>query len=76
MSRDSKSMDAWGFWQRSRKALDDLNDVMQVCATNIAQDDPPIELPPHTVKHTRRAVAKFEENFALMVREQKRKVGR
>lgn len=48
---------------------------MQVLATNIAQAEP-LDLPPHIVKEAKRAVAKFEENFSLMVREQKRKVGR
>lgn len=71
-----KVPDAWEFWRKSRKALDDLNDTMQIFATNIAQTDPPLELPPHTIKHAKEALAKFRENFALMVREQKRKAAR
>lgn len=70
-----KPIDAWPFWQKSRAALDELNDTMQVFATYIANDSA-IELPPHTVKHGKRALAKFQENFNLMVREQKRKGAR
>ncbi len=70
-----KPRDSWAFWQKSQKALNELNDVMQVFATNIAQDQS-LDLPPHIVKEAKRALAKFEENFNLMVREQRRKVGR
>jgi hypothetical protein len=70
-----KPQDAWEFWQKSREALDALDDVMQVFAINIAQIEP-LDLPPHIVKEAKRAVAKFQENFSLMVREQKRKAAR
>lgn len=68
-------LDAWGFWQKSREALDELQDVMQILAANVSSDIP-LELPHHTVKRCKRALAKFQENFALLVREQKRKAGR
>jgi hypothetical protein len=71
-----KPIDTWEFWRESRKALDDINDVMQIFATHIAQANPPLELPPHIVKNGKRALAKFQECFSLMVREQKRKAGR
>jgi hypothetical protein len=67
--------DPCAFWQQSKQALDELNDVMQVFATHIAQEDA-IELPPHIVRQAKRAQAHFAENFTLMVREQKRKAGR
>lgn len=70
-----KPQDAWEFWQKSRQALDELNDVMQIFAANVAQEVP-LELPAHTVKRAKRSLAKFQENFSLMVREQKRKAGR
>jgi hypothetical protein len=70
-----KPLDTWQFWQKSREALDALNDTIQIFATNLAQAEP-LELPVHTVKEAKRALAKFQENFTLMVREQKRKAGR
>jgi len=67
---------AWGFWQKSREALDALNDAMQCMATAVAQDDPALQVPHHVVKDVRRNVNRFSENFSLLVREQKRKSGR
>jgi hypothetical protein len=71
----AKPNDAWEFWQKSKTALDELNELLQVFATAIAQDDPSLQLPPHTVKQVKRALARFQENFILLVREQKRKAG-
>jgi hypothetical protein len=70
-----KPIDTWAFWQKSREALDELNDTMQILATNL-NHDAALELPHHTVKHAKRALATFQENFSLIVREQKRKAGR
>jgi hypothetical protein len=67
--------DPWAFWQESKTALDELADALEIFSTHIAQNNS-IELPPHTVKHAKRALAAFQENFTLMVREQKRKAGR
>jgi hypothetical protein len=67
--------DPWAFWQESKTALDELTDVMQVLSTHIAQNNA-IELPPHTVRQAKRALASFQESFVLLVREQKRKAGR
>jgi sugar-specific transcriptional regulator TrmB len=63
-----KPIDVREFWQRSREALDELNDVMQIFATNLAQLER-LELPPHTVKDGKRALAKFRQNFSRMIRE-------
>lgn len=74
-----KTMDIWAFWQQSQLALDDLNELMQILAQYASQDDldpPLLEPPAHLVKQVKRAAAKFQENFTLMVREQKRKAGR
>jgi hypothetical protein len=76
MRKTSKPHDAWVFWQRSQAAISDLNDVMQQLATAVAQDDPALQLPPHVVRAAKRAVARFQENFTLLVREQKRKAAR
>jgi hypothetical protein len=70
-----KPIDTWAFWQKSREALDALDDTMHILAANL-NHDPAIELPHHVVKQAKRALAKFQENFSLMVREQKRKAGR
>lgn len=67
-----KPIDTWGFWQKSKAALDELADVMQIFGTHIAQEGA-LELPPHTVHHAKRALGQFQENFSLLVREQKRK---
>jgi len=49
---------------------------MMQLATAVAQDDPALQLPPHVVRAAKRAVARFQENFTLLVREQKRKAAR
>jgi ABC-type branched-subunit amino acid transport system ATPase component len=76
MKKVLKSNDTWAFWQRSQAALSDLSDLMQQLATAVAQDDPTLQLPPHVVREAKRAVARFQENFTLLVREQKRKAAR
>jgi len=67
-----KPIDAWKFWQKSREALDELQEVMEVCARYVSEAGT-LKLPPHPVKRAKRALARFEENFTLIVREQKRK---
>jgi hypothetical protein len=64
--------DSWEFWQRSQRALDKLNATMQVMATAIAQDDPALQVPPHVAKDVRQAIARFEQNFELLVHAQKK----
>lgn len=70
----AKTLDSWTFWQRSRKALDELNDLMQVMSTAISQDDPALQCPRHIVKDVRKQIARFEENFRLLVHAQKKAV--
>jgi hypothetical protein len=70
-----KPPDSWEFWRKSCKAVNDLNDAMQILAACVAQTEP-IDLPPHIVIEVNRAIKLFQENFSRMVREQKRKVGR
>lgn len=67
-----KPTDAWEFWQRSKKALDDLNDLMQVMATAISQDDPTLAVPHHAIKDVKRTLARFQENFSFLVHVQKK----
>jgi ABC-type branched-subunit amino acid transport system ATPase component len=76
MRKVTKSHDAWAFWRHSQTAINDLSDVMQQLATAVAQDDPTLQLPPHVVRQAKRALARFQENFTLLVREQKRKAAR
>ena len=76
MTKTLKAGDSWAFWQRSKKALDELTDLMQVMGTAIAQDDPALQCPPHLVKEARKQTARFEENFRLLVHAQKRKAVR
>jgi hypothetical protein len=68
-------VNAWECWQRSKAALDDLNDLMQVFGTHVAQEGS-IELPHHTVRGANRALARFQENFLAMVYEQRQKRAR
>lgn len=73
---NTREIDAWEFWQRSKKALDELNDMMQVMASAITQDDPTLQLPHHVVKDVKRSIARFQENFSFLVHVQKKKVSR
>lgn len=66
-------MTAWEFWQRSKKALDELTELMQVMSTAISQDDPTLAVPHHVIKDVKRNIARFQENFSFLVHVQKRK---
>jgi hypothetical protein len=66
---------AWKFWQESKQALDDLGDLMQQFASFVTVD-PPIPPPPGIVRQIKRDLARFQEKFVLLVREQKRKADR
>jgi hypothetical protein len=48
---------------------------LQRCAT-IAAAEPPTDLSSQDVREIRRNIARFNEKFALLVREQKRKAAR
>jgi hypothetical protein len=66
------SAESWEFWQRSQRALDKLNETMQVMATAISQEDPKLQVPPHIAKDVRQAIARFQANFELLVHAQKK----
>jgi hypothetical protein len=66
-----KQMDAFEFWQRSRKALNELERLMNVCAGYV----PHAVIPRHAAKDIVHNIARFEENFRLLVHAQK-KAGR
>lgn len=70
-----KPNSAWKFWQQSQQALDELNSLMQQLASSVSAE-PAIQPPPALVRQIKRNLADFQENFTLLVREQKRKVGR
>lgn len=65
------SPDSWEFWQRSQRALDKLNESMQLIAT-IASQERGITVHPNFAKDVRRATARFEHNFELLVHAQKK----
>jgi hypothetical protein len=71
-----KPNDAWEFWQRSKKALDELNDLMQVMGTAVAQDDPTLQVPHQVIKDVKRNLQRFQESFSCLVHAQKRKAAR
>jgi hypothetical protein len=67
--------DSWKCWQNSRHALENLCVTIQQIATIISADEL-ITLPPAMVHEIKRNVSRFQEQFALLVREQKRKAVR
>jgi Fe2+ or Zn2+ uptake regulation protein len=71
----AKLTDSWKCWQESRRALENLCVTMQQIATIVSADEL-ITLPPAMVHEIKRNVSRFQEQFALLVREQKRKAVR
>jgi hypothetical protein len=64
--------DAWQFWVRSKQALDELNDLMQVMGTAVAQDNPTVQLPHGAIKDVKRNLQRFQESFGCLVHAQKK----
>lgn len=73
MTPESKPDRAWGFWQESAACLERMTDAMQLLAGFVADGH---QLPEGQVRKVRRDLAAFNEKFALMLREQKRKAVR
>jgi hypothetical protein len=65
------SPDSWEFWQRSQRALDKLNESMQLIAS-VASEERGIAVHPNFAKDVRRAIARFEHNFELVHAQKKR----
>jgi hypothetical protein len=65
----------WKFWQASQLALDNLNTAMQQIATVVSAEETTL-LSPASVHEVKRNPARFQEQFTLLVREQKRKAAR
>jgi len=63
------------FWQASQEALNNLNAAMQVLLEARASGRS-IPFSPAEVHEVKRNLARFQEQFALLVREQKRKAVR
>lgn len=70
-----KTNAAWQFWQASRLALDNLNGAMQQIAAVVSAEEP-IALSPLLIHAVKRNLGRFQEQFNLLAREQKRKAGR
>jgi UDP-N-acetylmuramoylalanine-D-glutamate ligase len=74
--KDKTAADAaWKFWQESKQALDELGELMQQLAGLIVAS-PAIQPPPILVRQIKRDMARFQEQFTLLIREQKRKAAR
>ena len=67
---------AWRFWQEAQESLDKMSGLMQQACTRAAEEELPAEIYPVHVKEMRKAVARFQEKWNLLVREQKRKSAR
>jgi hypothetical protein len=63
-----KQMDAFEFWQRSRKALDELQGLMNTCAGYV----PHTPIPRHVANDIAYTITRFKENFRLLVHAQKK----
>jgi len=76
MTRSRKNSHAsWEFFQNSQLALENVNAVMQRLAL-VASASQPAQLSRADVHEVKRNVARFQEQFALLAREQKREVAR
>lgn len=76
MVRPRKNLNtSWEFFQNAQLALENMNAVMQRLAAVVSADHP-IQISPTDVHEVKRNVARFQEQFALLARKQKREAAR